>query len=169
MPEYNRIWSLLGDRRIEDLADLPRLADPDVIDMLDVFTEIVHPAMFYDENLSTLVVCRMVNLSLEHGNSDGSAFGYVLAGDVCGSALQQLPAGISFRTAWATSWSRRGASPVIKRERIFPFATLTPWAGMPRRAGSLCGGRSMWLIGWGPHIHHLQLARTDHQLSGGGR
>ena len=38
-----------GNRQIEDLMDLPLLTDPDVSDMLGVFTEIVHPAMFYDE------------------------------------------------------------------------------------------------------------------------
>ena len=35
------------------------------------------PALFTDENLLCLVVARMVNLSLEHGNSDGSCFAYV--------------------------------------------------------------------------------------------
>jgi hypothetical protein len=33
--------------------------------------------LFCDENLSSLVICRMVNLSLEHGNSGGSCFAYV--------------------------------------------------------------------------------------------
>ena len=88
MDEYDRIWLLVGDRQIEDLADLPVMVDTDVIDTLDVFSEIVHPAIFYDENLSSLVVCRMVNLSLEHGNCDASPFGYVWLGDVCRTALQ---------------------------------------------------------------------------------
>ena len=87
--EYNRIWSLVGKRKIEDLIDLPLLVDPDVLDMLDVFTEIVHPAMFFDENLSTLVVFRMVSLCLEHGNCDASCFGFVWFRDVRWTALQQ--------------------------------------------------------------------------------
>jgi predicted ATPase len=70
MREYERIWTLLGDRQIEDLIDLPLMTDPDVLDMIDVFTEIVPPAFFYDENLSSLVICRMVTLSLEYGNCD---------------------------------------------------------------------------------------------------
>jgi len=28
------------------------------------------PALFADENLLSLVICRMANLSLEHGNSE---------------------------------------------------------------------------------------------------
>jgi PAS domain S-box-containing protein len=75
--EYDQIWSLLGDRQVEELVDLPLMTDPDVLDVLDVFTEIVMSAMFTDENLHALVLCRMISLSLEHGNSDASCYAYV--------------------------------------------------------------------------------------------
>jgi PAS domain S-box-containing protein len=75
--EYEQIWSALGTRQIEELVDLPLMTDPDVLDVLDVFTEIVMSAMFTDENLHALVLCRMISLSLEHGNSDASCYAYV--------------------------------------------------------------------------------------------
>src|SRR5262249_23103101 len=75
--EYARIWTLLGNRQIEELMDLPLVADPQILDTLDVFTEIVTPSTLFDEHLSTLVVCRLVTLSLEHGNSDAACFAYV--------------------------------------------------------------------------------------------
>jgi PAS domain S-box-containing protein len=127
MVEYNRIWSLLGDRPIEDLADLPRLVDPDVIDMLDVFTEIVHPAMFYDENLSTLVVCRMVNLSLEYGNCDGSSFGYVWLAMFAGPRFGNYRQGFRFGQLGLELVEARGFSRYQARTYL-SFATLTPWA-----------------------------------------
>ena len=96
MGEYDRIWSMVGNRQIEELADLPLLTDPDVSDMLDVFTEIVHPAMFYDENLSSLAVCRMVNLSLEYGNCDGSCFGYVWFAMFAGPRFNNYKDGFRF-------------------------------------------------------------------------
>ena len=49
--EYERIWALLGGRQIEELMDLPLVADPDVLDTLDVFTEIVTPSILFDEHL----------------------------------------------------------------------------------------------------------------------
>jgi len=64
--EYEQIWALLGNRQIEDLMDLPRVVEPEVLDTLDVFTEIVTPSILFDEHLSTLVVCRLVTLSLQH-------------------------------------------------------------------------------------------------------
>ena len=82
--EYDRIWRLLGNRQIEDLLDLPRLTDPDVLNVLEVLSEIITPAVFFDQNFCALVVCRMVNLSVEHGNSDASCFAYVWFGIVVG-------------------------------------------------------------------------------------
>ena len=125
--EYNRIWSLVGNRHIEDLLDLPQLNDPDVLDMLDVFTEIVHPAMFFDENLSTLVVFRMVSLCLEHGNCDASCFGFVWLGMFAGPRFNNYTNGFRF--------GQLGYDLVEKRNLIryqartyTSFGTLTPWA-----------------------------------------
>jgi len=58
MREYARIWTLLGSRQIEDLVDLPLITDPDVLDTRDVFSDAVTPSFFFDEHLSSLVVCR---------------------------------------------------------------------------------------------------------------
>ncbi|MGE7139625.1 trifunctional serine/threonine-protein kinase/ATP-binding protein/sensor histidine kinase [Luteibacter sp. NPDC031894] len=96
MREYDCIWTLLGQRRIEDLIDLPLASDPDVLDMLDVFTEIVTPAFFFDENLSSLVLCRLINLSLEHGHGDGSCFGYVFFATIAGPRFGNYRDGYRF-------------------------------------------------------------------------
>ncbi len=127
LQEYNRIWSLLGNRPIEDLVDLPLLADPDVLDMLDVFTEIVHPAMFFDENLSTLVVCRMVSLCLQHGNCDASCFGYVWFGMFAGPRFNNYQDGFRFGQLGYDLVEKRNLSRYQARTYI-SFGTLTPWA-----------------------------------------
>ena len=72
------------------------MTDPDVIDLLDVFTEVVTPALYSDENLLSLVACRMVNLSLEYGNCDGSCFGYVWFGIVAGPCFNNYKDGFRF-------------------------------------------------------------------------
>jgi predicted ATPase/signal transduction histidine kinase/GAF domain-containing protein len=127
MREYNRIWSLVGDRQIEDLVYLPLLDDPDVLDMLDVFTEIVHPAMFFDENLSTLVVCRMVCLCLEHGNCDASCFGYVWFGMFAGPRFNNYKDGFRFGQLGYDLVEKRNLTRYQARTYI-SFGTLTPWA-----------------------------------------
>ncbi len=125
--EYNRIWSLLGDRRIEDLVDLPPLDDPDVLDMLDVCTEIVHPAMFFDENLSTLVVFRMVSLCLEHGNCDASCFGYIWFGMFAGPRFNDYTNGFRFGQL-GFDLVEKGNLTRYQARTYVSFGTLTPWA-----------------------------------------
>ena len=75
--EYDRIWSQLGSRKVEELIDLPLMTNPDVLDAMDVLSEIIVPAHFCDDNLPSLIICRMANLSLEHGNSNGSCLAYL--------------------------------------------------------------------------------------------
>ena len=125
--EYNRVWTLLDDRQIEDLIELPILDDPDVLDMLDVFTEIVHPAMFFDENLSTLVVCRMVCLCLEHGNCDAACFSYVWFGMFTGPRLNNYKNGFRFGQLGYDLVEKLHLTRYQARTYI-SFGTLTPWA-----------------------------------------
>ena len=127
MREYNRIWALVGNRQIEDLVDLPLLHDPDVLDTLDVFSEIVHPAMFFDENLSTLVVCRMVALCLEFGNCDASCFGYVWFGMFAGPRFGNYKDGFRFGQLGYDLVEKRNLTRYQARTYI-SFGTLTPWA-----------------------------------------
>jgi predicted ATPase len=94
--EYDHIWSLLGDRQIEELVDLPLITNPDVLDVLDVFTEIVTPALFIDAKFLALVICRMVSLSLEHGNSDASCYAYIWLGLLAGPHFGNYRVGFRF-------------------------------------------------------------------------
>jgi len=61
--------------------------------------------LFTDENLLSLVICRMVNLSLEHGNSDGSCFAFVWFGMILGPHFGDYRAD-SDLVRWATIWWR---------------------------------------------------------------
>src|SRR5262249_37144661 len=94
--EYDGIWSQLGSRQIEELIDLPLMTNPDVIDAMDVLGEVVTPAKCYDLNLLSLITCRMVNLSLKHGNSDGSCFAYVWFAIVSGPCFGNYTDGFRF-------------------------------------------------------------------------
>jgi len=128
MREYQRIWILLGDRRIEDLFDMPLITDQDVLDTLDVFTEIVTPALLFDEHLSSLVVCRMVSLSLEHGNCDGSCFCYVWLGMFAGPRFDNYEDGFRFAQLGYDLVEKRGLTRYQARTYMNIGCTVTPWA-----------------------------------------
>ena len=94
--EYERMWRQLGDRPIEGLIDLPRMAEPVACATMDVLTALAPPALHTDENLLCLVFCRMTNLSLAHGNSDASCHAYALLGVVLGPYFGDYEAGYRF-------------------------------------------------------------------------
>ncbi|HLY87867.1 MAG TPA: AAA family ATPase [Acetobacteraceae bacterium] len=131
MYEYTRIWSLLGDRQIEDLIDLPLITDRDVLDTLDVFTEIMTPAQLFDENLSSLVICRMVILSLEHGNCDASCFCYVWLAMFAGPRFNNYQGGFRFGQLGYELVEKRGLTRYQARIWMNMGSTVLPWAKHP--------------------------------------
>ena len=74
--EYERLWRKLGDRTVEELIALPLMTDASSIATLDVLTKIFPAAELTDVHFLALVVGRMINLSLEGGNTDASCCAY---------------------------------------------------------------------------------------------
>jgi PAS domain S-box-containing protein len=90
--EYDRIWSQLGNRTIEELIDLPLRGDA----TLDILTRLVGAVWHTDANLACMAICLAVNLSLERGNGDGSCYHYVSLGYVAGPRFGDYRAGLRF-------------------------------------------------------------------------
>jgi PAS domain S-box-containing protein len=125
--EYERIWQQLGRRSIEDLIDLPLMNDPESRASLDVLTEVVTPALFTDENLLALVICRMVNHSLEYGNSDGSCFAYVWLGMILGPHFADYGAGFRFGRLGYELVEKRGLRRYQARAYMSFGNLVMPW------------------------------------------
>jgi PAS domain S-box-containing protein len=126
--EYERIWQQLGDRPIEALVDLPPMTDPACRATLDVLTAVEEPAYFADENLQCLVIARMANLSLEHGNSDGSCVAYVQLGWLVGSRFGDYRAGFRFGKLGLDLMEKRGLERFRAQvSQLFGYF-VNPWA-----------------------------------------
>ena len=125
--EYDLIWAQIGCRQIEDLNDLPVMTNPDVLDVLDVMVELLTPALFCDENLSSLVICRMVNLSLEHGNSDGSCFAYVWLAIIAGPRFGNYKDGFRFGQLGYDLVEKRGLKRFQARTYMSFGDIVLPW------------------------------------------
>jgi PAS domain S-box-containing protein len=129
--EYDQIWCLLGKRQIEELVAAPLIADQDVLDDLDVFTEVVTPALFIDPNLHALVICRMVRLSLEHGNCDASCYAYVFFIVVAGFRFGDYQAGFRFGQLGCDLVEKHGLRRYQARTFMSFEALNTPWTRHP--------------------------------------
>jgi predicted ATPase len=125
--EYDRIWSFVGNRQIEELVDLPLITNPDVLDVLNVLTEVVTPALFTHARFLALVICRMVSLSLEHGNSDASCFAYVWLGMLAGPHFGNYQAGFRFGKLGYDLVEKRGLHRYQARTYLSFAHLVMPW------------------------------------------
>jgi PAS domain S-box-containing protein len=89
--EYETIWSNLNGRPIESLIDLPLMTDPELQAAMQVLSVLTPPAYLTDFRLFCLQVCRMVNVSMQHGTSGASAPGYGYCGIVLGPVFHRFP------------------------------------------------------------------------------
>ncbi|OSJ33781.1 hypothetical protein BSZ19_14295 [Bradyrhizobium japonicum] len=81
---YLRVWSELDRHTTEELKALAVMTDPASLVVLDVLNRLSSPAQYTDLNLYTLVVCQMLRLTLDRGNSDASAVAYARLGMIAG-------------------------------------------------------------------------------------
>jgi predicted ATPase/signal transduction histidine kinase len=106
--EFEHLRRTLGERPIESLIDLPSVADSDRRATMDVLTWASSPAVFTDANLHCMLVAHLANLSLEHGNSDGSCLAYVRLGMVLGPRFGDYAKGFLFGKLGFDLVERRG-------------------------------------------------------------
>ena len=125
--EYERIWCQLGTRAMEELASLPVMTDPESLATLDVLTRLLPPAFFTDVNLFLLTICRAVNISLAHGNSDGSCYAYVMLGTVAGPHFGDYQAGLRFGQLGYELVENRGFTRNRARVYFTLGALIMPW------------------------------------------
>ncbi len=132
--EYEHLWEQVGSRSIETLVDLSLITDPEGRATMDVLTAVVVSAGFTDENLFCLVSCRMANLSLEHGYTDGSCLAYVCLGMLLGPRFGNYSAGFSFGKLGLDLVERRELHRFEARAYFLFASRVSPWT-QPVRAG----------------------------------
>lgn len=79
--ETRVVAGLLAERSSRDLEDLPRLTDPEKLLRMNLAVTIFGAAYLAgDFDLVSLCIYLVVRTSLEHGNSEPTAFGYMMYG-----------------------------------------------------------------------------------------
>jgi len=125
--EYERIWLLLAGRSIESLVDLPVMSDATSLAIADVLAKLSAPAYYSSPNLGCLVICRFVNLSLECGNADASAYAYACLGVIAGSGFGDYASSYRFGRLSHELVGKRGLRRDDARTSITFVGASLPW------------------------------------------
>jgi len=135
--EYDRIWSLIGCRDVETLIGAPLMRERESVATMDVLTKALTPALYTDENLLCLLICRMIDLTLEHGNTDGSCLAYTWLGRITGLRFQNYPGGVRFGQLGRELVERPGLERFKARTYINFAGWSMPWAKHVREGRDL--------------------------------
>jgi len=140
--EYARLWRQLGTRPVEELIDLSPVTDPRQRAILDVLASVLAPIFLTSNaNLFRLVVGRMANLSLAHGNSDGSVLAYSYLNFIVGAEYGDYALGFRFGKL-AVDLLDKGLFRFRARVELMFGATVIPWT-QPMRSGLVWLRRSL--------------------------
>ncbi|MEI2578486.1 ATP-binding protein, partial [Scytonema sp. PRP1] len=88
--------SRLAGREIEDLIDLPEMSEPVSLAAVYILVGIYTPAFISTPALMVLIICKIVNLSIAHGNAIWSLLGYVGYGMILCGVEQDFELGYRF-------------------------------------------------------------------------
>jgi PAS domain S-box-containing protein len=94
--EYEQLWRRLAARPIEDLVDLPLMEDENRRATIGVLYKLMVCATYEDQKLYHLLIARVVNLSLEYGNSNASCFSYVSLGSILAADFGEYATALRF-------------------------------------------------------------------------
>ena len=124
--EYETLWRSLDGRPIESLIDLPPMTDPELHAAMLVLSVLFGPAYFTDFHLYCGHLCRMVNISLQHGMSGASAAGYAGFGVCLGGAFHRYREGYRFAKLACDLVEKHGF--IADQAKVyFAMGLVAPW------------------------------------------
>ncbi|NEP80285.1 MAG: GAF domain-containing protein, partial [Okeania sp. SIO3B3] len=86
----------IGDRNIEDLAELPEMTDVKQIAIVQIANGIMPAVYLCTPSLFPLLVCTTIKLSIEYGNTPASAYSYSCYGLICCKLFHNVDIGVKF-------------------------------------------------------------------------
>jgi PAS domain S-box-containing protein len=94
--ELEETASRLAGWEIEDLIDLPEMTEPVPLAAIYILASTLGSAYSVSPALLVLIVCKMVNLSIAHGNAMWSLLGYAAYGMTLCGVVQDFELGYRF-------------------------------------------------------------------------
>lgn len=94
--EFVRSKFIIGNKRIEALAELPEMTDPYKLTALRILIAVIPAAFNVNPALFPIVIFKMVNFSVKYGNSSLSSYGYGMYGMLLCGVFGDIDRGYQF-------------------------------------------------------------------------
>ncbi|RKE35724.1 putative ATPase [Paraburkholderia sp. BL23I1N1] len=105
---YSRLNESLGMRTVASIADLPPMRNEAIESEMNLLASVFAPASFVNERLGFLSLCRMVQLTIDHGIAGASAPGLAWFGVYVAEFFGRYAQGFEFARLARTLVEERG-------------------------------------------------------------
>ncbi|MBW2735750.1 MAG: serine/threonine-protein kinase PknK, partial [Deltaproteobacteria bacterium] len=118
----------LGEQPIDALIDLPQMTDPEQQAKVSLLVNMTAPAFISDQRLFALIVLEMVNISLEHGVCEMSAFGFGGLGILFNALLDRPEQALAFGELSLGLQQRFAYLPLQCKVEFLMGCFILPWS-----------------------------------------
>ncbi|MCA9718477.1 MAG: AAA family ATPase [Myxococcales bacterium] len=129
-----RVIASLQRHEIPALVDLPAVTDPNKEVIATLYSSIAASAYQVNQQLFPLLILELVDLSLNHGNTRFSSFGYVVYGLVTTTALGDPASGVALADAGLSLAAKQGDRMLLARGQYLMANFVQHWT-RPMREG----------------------------------
>ncbi|WNG43888.1 AAA family ATPase [Archangium minus] len=123
---HEEVGALLGERSISSLVELPRLSDPVKEAVMSLLVALYSPTLNTDPHLHLLHLCKLVCLSIRHGNTPASVHGYSSYGMVLGLAFKRYRESLAFGQL-ACALAERYDGVALRARAFFGMGMISHW------------------------------------------
>ena len=127
--EYETVRRNLDGRPVESLTDLPLMTDLGPQVAMRLCSDLSSVAYFTDLHLVCLLACRVVNISLQHGMSGGSAHAFGCLGFFLGRLFHRYGEGYHFAKVGCDLVERHNF--IAHQAKVYIFAAIAAWWTQP--------------------------------------
>jgi PAS domain S-box-containing protein len=124
--EYEAVWRNLEGRPIENLINLPLMTDPELLAAMGLLSDLTESGHFTDINLSCLHLCRMVNISIQHGMCGASAHACGFLGFFLGPSFGRYAEGHRFAKLACELVEKHGFT-AYRAKVYLAMGLVSPW------------------------------------------
>jgi PAS domain S-box-containing protein len=163
MNEITSLRDELRGRPVEQLIDMPVMTDPEMRAATEILAVIHSAGSFTAPNLPDLASLRVVRLSIGHGNTPATAYGYANLAHILCARLGEFRDGYHFGSAgWQLA--QRPEFGNYTTEAAFFACQVLPWSRHIREAldlhrmGFESGQRAGKVLNAAFHLYHIVMA-----------
>lgn len=117
----------LAGKQVDTLLDLPLMTDPTKLAAIRVLASVMSAAYVCSPNLFILIALKILNLSLQYGNIDLSAYAYATYGQILCGAVGNIPKGYQFGQLALQLLSKLNAKKLKARVLLVVHDYVTHW------------------------------------------